>query len=712
MGHFNKNAVWHDKIYQLERTDPVVGGEGGISNQAPKELADRTEWLKQQIELQQCDSIADLRNIEPTENTQTIFIKGYYTGTTVGGGYFIADFTDNSTADNGGTVIVTAGGKRWKRIYTEITPFEFGAVGDGVIDDTAVFERLEQVIQGQPVNLLGALFKTSKNIVGNRYFNGEIKLSGEEGCRSQQLQHSLGGLYVRNSGTSSTLFNIKPEQSDNLTYYLQGLYQDFKTGELWTLQADSGVDGQGRLASLVKYAVGYGLELEPLFHTRPSAHIGHQCFGIQYEENVRYFWSTVGTTKGRERAKYVVRFTVNENTSEIENERFFKIGDDAENGDGNRCLTITPNGEFLIVTTSENRQGDVFHTVKVFRISDLIQVAEEQLASPMWTFPIYRIENKWIQSITSDGEYVYVLQGRNSLARNTVQVFTIDGSHVLTDTQCFIGIEQAKSIGAKGGTTFYEPETLAIMQSGAELILTYGITVGQEQGQNYKKSLICTPTAHKPTIHRTRDGMPAAIFASKYDIGIPLGDKLTIVETDARGECIPIAVLGLGSLELVNNGDKGQSQLRVKNTQRNGMLQVSNSGNLGVFDLTNSKWLLYSGVDGIAKLGMETPANANGSEVASAGWVKGLIKSGQRTNGWVKLPDGLIFQWGRYSASNGSTFNYPIAFNEPPFIVQCTDRNNDGTQVHTITTRNETATTFEIISGGAIGAFTMWAVGK
>ena len=50
MGNLKEQAVWEDKVYQIELTDPVVGGEDGISNRQAKQLANRTAWLKEQQE--------------------------------------------------------------------------------------------------------------------------------------------------------------------------------------------------------------------------------------------------------------------------------------------------------------------------------------------------------------------------------------------------------------------------------------------------------------------------------------------------------------------------------------------------------------------------------------------------------------------------------------------------------------------------------------
>lgn len=74
----------------------------------------------------QCNSIEQLRTIEPTTDKQTIFVKGYHAGSTKGGGYFMSDLSDNASADNAGTVIVTRGGKRWKRIADGLSFADFG----------------------------------------------------------------------------------------------------------------------------------------------------------------------------------------------------------------------------------------------------------------------------------------------------------------------------------------------------------------------------------------------------------------------------------------------------------------------------------------------------------------------------------------------------------------------------------------------------------
>ena len=50
MGNLNETEKWEENIYQLETSDPVLGGADGISNRAPWQLANRTKWLKKKTE--------------------------------------------------------------------------------------------------------------------------------------------------------------------------------------------------------------------------------------------------------------------------------------------------------------------------------------------------------------------------------------------------------------------------------------------------------------------------------------------------------------------------------------------------------------------------------------------------------------------------------------------------------------------------------------
>ena len=53
MANLKETAYWEEGIYQWETTDPVLGGENGIDNKPTRQLANRTAWLKQEVEATQ-----------------------------------------------------------------------------------------------------------------------------------------------------------------------------------------------------------------------------------------------------------------------------------------------------------------------------------------------------------------------------------------------------------------------------------------------------------------------------------------------------------------------------------------------------------------------------------------------------------------------------------------------------------------------------------
>lgn len=182
MATIQENKVtpeWVDDLYQIEMTDPVMGGADGVANRQAKQLGARTQWLKKKYENQEDEfnkykksvesatelkagvtkltsdivrhkddggyavtpqavvdylasqsasvkDVNELRNYE--SNSLYVTLSGYYTSTPgIGGGLFVADKSDKTSTDNGGTIIVSKNGMRWKRVSSirnlDITDF-------------------------------------------------------------------------------------------------------------------------------------------------------------------------------------------------------------------------------------------------------------------------------------------------------------------------------------------------------------------------------------------------------------------------------------------------------------------------------------------------------------------------------------------------------------------------------------------------------------
>ncbi|CAI0756956.1 Uncharacterised protein [Serratia entomophila] len=89
-----------------------------------------------------CPTIAALRTTEPAYPGQPIAVASYYADGKGGGGDFYYDHTDMTSRDDGGSILVTHQGKRWKRMFNAAAPGDyrwFGARLDGVSDDRRAF---------------------------------------------------------------------------------------------------------------------------------------------------------------------------------------------------------------------------------------------------------------------------------------------------------------------------------------------------------------------------------------------------------------------------------------------------------------------------------------------------------------------------------------------------------------------------------------------
>ncbi|ENZ79639.1 MULTISPECIES: hypothetical protein [Ralstonia] len=82
----------------------------------------------------------------------SVYVNGYYAVSDGGQGGFTYQPNDTSSADNGGTVIVDAAGHRFYRDAKPTTPFQFGAICNGAInngaDDTLALQNWLNWIQG------------------------------------------------------------------------------------------------------------------------------------------------------------------------------------------------------------------------------------------------------------------------------------------------------------------------------------------------------------------------------------------------------------------------------------------------------------------------------------------------------------------------------------------------------------------------------------
>ncbi|MGP6135253.1 tail fiber/spike domain-containing protein [Enterobacter chuandaensis] len=196
----------------------------------------------------ECQDISTLRTIEPYYNKQRITLREHTNGTGMGGGQFRAVIPGDSYADNNGTIIKTTGGAAWIRINSEVvTPQMFGAIGNGVNNDTAAVQSainsMAKVISyaglsnvlvsagsltlqsGQEHRGEGATMTHNDDLMGRAILNGisknniyihGFKFSGPNSETTAINSVSCNDVTVENNSTTNIgLFSCKPVKAPN-----------------------------------------------------------------------------------------------------------------------------------------------------------------------------------------------------------------------------------------------------------------------------------------------------------------------------------------------------------------------------------------------------------------------------------------------------------------------------------------------------------------
>lgn len=137
MANLNPAPGWDD-VPQLEESTIALGGPDGPMNEQAKALTARTEFLM--LGALTLSSYEQLRAY--TGESAKVYCSGRANVFDKAFGYFHVDAADTTSADNDGTILVDASGRRWKRAFAgDVLSLWFGDVGGITPDSTLALQR-------------------------------------------------------------------------------------------------------------------------------------------------------------------------------------------------------------------------------------------------------------------------------------------------------------------------------------------------------------------------------------------------------------------------------------------------------------------------------------------------------------------------------------------------------------------------------------------
>ncbi|ENM2991306.1 tail fiber protein [Salmonella enterica] len=233
MGKLTETEKWEDEVYQIETSDPVLGGPDGVSNRPQKQLANRTQWLKKQLE-EANNALAGherSRNHPDATLTDRGFVKLY-------SGVASMDETMAATPKAVKIAMDNANARLAKDQNLNDVPDKAkarAALGLGDVATRYIGTRPGTVAAGNDARIIGAVQKTGD------VMTGKLTLPQTSGF-GVNTDNALGGSSVT-FGDNDT--GIKQNGDGILDFYANGqLVARIAPGVLYVLNAVRAGDGK------------------------------------------------------------------------------------------------------------------------------------------------------------------------------------------------------------------------------------------------------------------------------------------------------------------------------------------------------------------------------------------------------------------------------------------------------------------------------------
>lgn len=351
------------------------------------------------------------------------------------------------------------------RLRGLLSPMDFGAVGDGIADDSAAVNEAMVASVGSPLNGLGRIYKIPSPDPTLQMVNGLVRVSGSYQSEGSPREYTADMSYHPVMGIGSTGIALNEANADYVNSWIAtlenpenshagGLAWEVRDQRWWALLEK---DGEGYLAV---YSRWYG-DLADAGSYPLSDEIGHQGFALEDFTGPTFAWTSrrYHSVNHPIAGRQVIRFVPNDlgGTKRI----YTLFGPEFAYVQGTCMPAISPDGKFLVASARKDSRD---FWVRVFDLAALIEGGEGDYSDSyitQWAVNPDMLADgangllSPCQNIATDGASVFFVCGDSAPQNKTIAQYDIYGRHIFTTRSAKLGMSW------QSGTT-HEPQALAI----------------------------------------------------------------------------------------------------------------------------------------------------------------------------------------------------------------------------------------------------------
>lgn len=358
---------------------------------------------------------------------------------------------------------------------------DFGAVGDGMADDTYAFEAAAAT--GKSVYVPAGAYLVNSQVDGDFFSLGDVTLSSRF---AQVVDKRMAGSYAPIDivgGPSHAKLILRSDQRGSGSYSraaVQSAAFDPIGNQIFMLHQKSEIDAEhgSRWASISRHPLKWDLDVGTSGISADLDEVGHQGLAVEcLPTGGIKIWSShnYGLHGGT-----ALRFDYNDD-ADVSNIQEYILLDSS--GDLSLTPCISSDQRLLIVGYPKN--GDLF--LRVFDLAALREGGPGDYSGAYLTeFPVYPLKASGVigfQSMACDGWHIYILASDTTTSLPAaIYCYSIQGELVAKNKNVTLGFAESEVIGSN----WCEAEALLLMPVDGEQRLCVGVNVASSVGEDGK----------------------------------------------------------------------------------------------------------------------------------------------------------------------------------------------------------------------------------